>query len=51
MGILGLVSFYLSNQLFISVVLENLFFVKKGLFKNSDEAPSKSNQAQEKKEI
>jgi len=41
MGVLGLVSFYLSYQLFISVVLDNLFFVKKGLFSKADEDPKK----------
>jgi hypothetical protein len=32
MGVFGAISFYLSYQMFVSVVLENLFFVKKGLF-------------------
>jgi len=33
MAIFGLISFFFSYQMFISVVLENLFFIKKGLFR------------------
>lgn len=39
-----MISFYLSYQLFISIVLDNLFFVKKGLFSKADEDPKKGNQ-------
>lgn len=50
MGLLGMVSFYLSYQIFISVVLDNLFFVKKGLFSKPDEDTKKINQGKGGKE-
>ena len=45
MGVIGAISFYLSYQMFISVVLENLFFVKKGLFNKQDESQNLSKKA------
>lgn len=42
MGVLGFISAYLSYQTFIEVVLDNLFFIKKGLFKKSDEKQENS---------
>jgi hypothetical protein len=45
MGVIGAISFYLSYQMFISVVLENLFFVKKGLFNKQDESQNLTKKA------
>ena len=41
MAVFGFVSFFFSYQIFIKTVLENLFFIKKGLFRQQDELKKK----------